>query len=356
MLKKAIQKNKLKFIIGGLLFFLLTLGSVKSYQAPDDNITFGETHSKHIIFDTDMGNDIDDALALAMLHAFESRQEAKLLAVTITKDNKWAAPYLDLLNTFYGRGEIPIGMVQDGKKPKSKDMIQVPAQKKHPDGSFVYPHDLTDGSAAPEAVDLLRRILAEEPDGAVTIVQVGFSTNLARLLDSPGDSQSPLTGKELVKRKVRLLSIMAGAFPTGERNYNVYVDLPSAKKLFAEWPTRMVASGYQVGKSILYPASSIQHHYNYVENHPIADAYRHYMDMPYDRPSWDLTSVLYAVRPDDGYFHLSEPGKISVEDDGKTSFQLSEDGMHQYLTVNDKQRWRSLEAMVYLSSQPPSPY
>ncbi|PSO77991.1 MAG: nucleoside hydrolase, partial [Cyanobacteria bacterium QH_8_48_120] len=36
-----------------------------------------------------MGNDIDDALALAMLHAFESRQEAKLLAVTITKDNKW---------------------------------------------------------------------------------------------------------------------------------------------------------------------------------------------------------------------------------------------------------------------------
>ena len=74
-----------------------------------------------------MGNYIDDALALAMLHAFESRQEAKLLAVTITKDNKWAAPYVDLLNTFYGRGEIPIGMVQDGKKPKSKDMIQVPA-------------------------------------------------------------------------------------------------------------------------------------------------------------------------------------------------------------------------------------
>ena len=37
-----------------------------------------------IIFDTDMGNDIDDALALAVLHAFESRGEAKLLAVTLT--------------------------------------------------------------------------------------------------------------------------------------------------------------------------------------------------------------------------------------------------------------------------------
>ena len=57
----------------------------------------------NIIFDTDMGNDVDDALALAMLHAFQSRHEINLLAVTITKDNKWAAPYVDVVNTFYGR-------------------------------------------------------------------------------------------------------------------------------------------------------------------------------------------------------------------------------------------------------------
>ena len=33
----------------------------------------------HVIFDTDMGNDVDDALALAMLHAFASRGEVQLL-------------------------------------------------------------------------------------------------------------------------------------------------------------------------------------------------------------------------------------------------------------------------------------
>ena len=38
-----------------------------------------------VIFDTDMGNDIDDAVALAMLHSFVSRGEAELLAVTVTK-------------------------------------------------------------------------------------------------------------------------------------------------------------------------------------------------------------------------------------------------------------------------------
>src|SRR5258707_7329269 len=65
-----------------------------------------------IVFDTDMGNDVDDALALAMLHALESRRECRLIAVTITKDNKWSGPYVDLVNTFYGRADIPIGVVR----------------------------------------------------------------------------------------------------------------------------------------------------------------------------------------------------------------------------------------------------
>src|SRR5437763_8043502 len=71
-----------------------------------------------LIFDTDMGNDVDDAVALAMIHALESRGEARLLAVTVTKDNRWAAPFVDLINTFYGRGELPIGVVRNGKTPE----------------------------------------------------------------------------------------------------------------------------------------------------------------------------------------------------------------------------------------------
>src|SRR3981189_1142685 len=79
-----------------------------------------------VIFDTDMGNDVDDALALAMLHAFESRGECRLLAVTVTKDNPWAAVYVDLVNTFYGRARIPVGMVKGGVTPEDSPMIQVP--------------------------------------------------------------------------------------------------------------------------------------------------------------------------------------------------------------------------------------
>lgn len=306
-----------------------------------------------VIFDTDMGNDIDDALALAMIHAFESRGEARLLAVTLTKDNKWAAPYIDAVNTFYGRSTIPVGVVKNGKTPEDHNMIKLPADRKNPDETYVYPRKLNDYTKVPEAVSLLRSILAKEADQSVVIIQVGFSTNLARLLDSKADQYSPLAGKELVKRKVKLLSAMAGAFPSGEPEYNVHMDLPAAQKLFSEWPTPIIASGFEIGLSILYPAASIEKHFAYVKNHPVADAYRSFDKMPYNRPTWDLTSVLYAIRPDDGYFSLSEKGKIVVKADKKTYLEKDTQGQHQYLIVNEAQRKRILEALMYLSSQPP---
>jgi inosine-uridine nucleoside N-ribohydrolase len=304
-----------------------------------------------LIFDTDMGNDVDDAVALAMIHALESKGEARLLAVTVTKDNRWAAPFVDLMNTFYGRGEIPIGVVRSGKTPEDSKMIRMPAERQRADGTFVYPHHLVDGREAPEAVGLLRRILSKEKDGAVTIVQVGFSTNLARLLDSPPDEASPMAGRDLVKTKVRMLSIMGGAFPEGKPEYNIEIDIPSAKKLLAEWPTPIATSGYEVGNKILYPASSIVHDFGYVPDHPVAEAYRLYMKMPYDRPMWDPTAVLYAVRP--AAFALSPRGVITVDGKGHTHFTTDPAGTHQYLTPTAVQHTDAVRAIIELTSRPP---
>src|ERR1700676_2065613 len=115
-----------------------------------------------VIFDTDMGNDIDDALALALLHALQSRGECKIIAVAITKDNPWAAPYIDILDTFYGRPDIPIGMVKgSGVTPEDSPMIRVPAE------SGRYPHKLKSGADAPDAVAVLRQALAAQPDHSV---------------------------------------------------------------------------------------------------------------------------------------------------------------------------------------------
>jgi inosine-uridine nucleoside N-ribohydrolase len=306
----------------------------------------------NVIFDTDMGNDVDDALALAMLHAFQNRGEATLLAVTVTKDNKWAAPYVDLVDTFYGHPEIPIGTVRNGKTPESNPMIERPSQRLLPNGGFLYPHHILDGAEAPEAVSLLRRTLAAQADDSVVIIQVGFSTNLARLLDTRPDAASPQDGRSLVSRKVRLLSLMAGNFSNGQPEFNLAQDVPSAVKIFHEWPTPIVVSGFEIGAAMPFPASRIEHDFAYAQNHPVADAYRSYMKMPYDRPTWDLTAVLYAIRPDDRYFSLSSPGTITVSPDGSSRFDKSASGNHRYLVLTEEQRARTLETMILLASQP----
>ena len=192
---------------------------------------------------------------------------------------------------------------------------------------------------------LLRRLLAAEKDGSVVIVQVGFSTNLARLLDAPADL-------ELVRRKVKLLSVMAGNFAQPKPEFNVQKDTASARKLFDQWPGEIVASGFEIGEAMKFPAARIEKDFAWAPDHPVVDAYRAYMKMPYDRQTWDLTAVLYAVRPAGGYFDLSPPGRISSDDAGRTSFHPDAAGKHRYLVLTDAQRARTLECMVGLASQP----
>ncbi len=315
-----------------------------------------------LVFDTDIGNDVDDALALAMIHALQSRGECELLAVTITKDNPQAASYVDAVNTFYGRGDIPIGMCRkSGVTPEDGSFNKVGQIK---DGDKLrYPHDLLSGKDAPSAVAVLRKVLSKATDKSITIAQVGFSTNLADLLDSAADDISPLTGAELMRQKVKLVSIMAGAFEPipnekGQlgvhREYNVQQDIASCQKLATRCEVPIVWSGFEIGLSLPYPHESIEQDYRYVAHHPIAEAYYAYIPPPHDRPTWDLTSVLYAVRPNRGYFQLSAPGTVKVDAQAVTTFEESSDGKHRYLKLTPELRAKTLEALVALSSQPPS--
>ena len=90
------------------------------------------------------------------------------------------------------------------------------------------------------------------------------------------------------------------------------MDIASARALVSGWPTPIVFSGFEVGLAVPFPAESIERDFAYVAHHPLAEAYRLYKPPPHNRPSWDLTSVLYAVRPDRGYFDLSPPGRVHV--------------------------------------------
>ncbi len=310
-----------------------------------------------IIFDTDIGNDVDDVLALSMLHALQTRADCELLAVTITKPDELAGPFVDAIDTFYGRPAIPIGFTRSGLTNEPSKFLPLAEAKDA--GKPRYPHRLARSSDAPAATVLLRRILSREPDQSVVVVQVGYFSNLAALLDTPGDENSPLAGRDLAARKIKLLSVMAGAFQAIGQNrhyleFNVVQDLPAAIKVARLWPTPVVWSGFEIGIAVPFPAVSIERDFRYVNHHPAAEAYCLYNPPPHERPTWDLTAVLYAAFPDRKYFDLSQPGKVEIERDGFTRFTPAPQGRDRFLLLNETQRPRVKEALVQLASQPPN--
>ncbi|HAH47678.1 nucleoside hydrolase [Gimesia sp.] len=310
-----------------------------------------------VIFDTDISGDVDDVLALAMLHTLADRGECNLRAVTISKINPLTGPFTDATNTFYGRGDIPIGVTRDAQKRESRYLKLI--QEKQGDQSR-YPHDINSNQQLPDAVSLLRKTLAASADGSIVIIQVGLAANLADLVESKADGFSPLSGSELIRRKVKLVSVMAGAFEPIEGNThfleaNVRNGIQSMQRFVRQWPlsTPVVWSGYEVGIAVRYPRESIARDFNYMKHHIVREAYLLHSGPEHDRPSWDLTSVLYAVRPHDGYFDLSEPGKVTVDDDGFLSFHPEKQGRDRYLKMNPLQAVQVKEALRSLVSQPP---
>lgn len=309
-----------------------------------------------IIFETDIGNDIDDALALDMIYKYLDEGKINLLAICSNKESKYSTEYIHLMNHWYGYPNIPIGKVVNGIdcENDARKYAEYTSLLKDSLGNELFPRPQYKHDEIPEAVSLYRKILSTQKDSSVTIVSVGFSTNIVRLLQSAPDEYSKLTGKELVAQKVKLLSIMAGSF--GENKipeYNVMKDIPSAQVIAEEWPTPVVFTPYEAGIAVEYPAESIENDFAWAKHHPLVEAYKHYLDMPYCRPTWDLISLLYVVENSPEYFTQSQWGTIKVDDKGYTNFAPDEKGNRAYLELSPQQAEKTKKRFVEVVTKAP---
>jgi hypothetical protein len=336
---------KLKLYL--LLPFILLL--------PCGNPSYGQTK---VIFDTDISGDVDDVLALAMLHTLSDRGECDLVAVTISKINPMTGPFTDAVNTFYGRADTPIGVTRNAQRRDSK---YLKLANERDQGALRYPHDVVGNEQLPDAVLLLRTKLAEAQDDSIVLIQVGLAANLADLVESKPDHVSQLSGIDLIRKKVRLVEVMAGAFTSIEGNdhfleANVRNGIGSMQRFTDAWPNDVpvIWSGFEIGIAVRYPRWSIARDFGYRMHHIVREAYLLHSGPDHDRPCWDLTSVLHALRPDDAYFGLSEPGRVRVEDDGYVTFEPQAKGRDRFLTMNQEQAIRIRATLRHLVSQPPS--
>lgn len=303
-----------------------------------------------VILDTDMGNDVDDVFALGMLHALQDREECEILAVTVSKDHELAGPFCDMINTFYGHGSIPIGTLKSPRPgadgPYLKAMMQ-------PNEGQALPHRLRNSNDAPSAVTVLRKALASQEDGAVVVIAIGPLTNISDLLNSAPDGISPLRGIELVATKARRFVTMSGHFQKPEAEFNVYVDGTAAANVYAKWPLEMVVCPFEVGESISYPETSLRDDFRFTSLHPLREANFATFGKLNGFRTWDLDTVLQAIRPDRGYFKLSTPGTVRLDEANVTHFDKKTDGKHRYVIAIPENTERIREALANLASQPP---
>src|SRR3954447_15535709 len=82
-----------------------------------------------VIYDADMGNTIDSALALALLYGLQAKNESRVVSVTTTKPTLHSATFCDILVRFYTGepgGFFPaqaIGMATSGPKPEDTPIL-----------------------------------------------------------------------------------------------------------------------------------------------------------------------------------------------------------------------------------------
>jgi inosine-uridine nucleoside N-ribohydrolase len=277
-----------------------------------------------VIFDSDMGPDYDDVGAITLLHAFADSGYINILATVASTKYEGVAAVFNVLNTYFKRPGLLIGV------PKSK-ALELKDSQHWTDTLFLrYPHKIKRNDEVLSAIEVYRKSLASQPDGSVTIITVGFLTNLADLLQSHPDKYSKLTGKELVRKKVKQLVCMAGSFPAGNE-FNVRMDAASSKIVFENWETPILFSGVEIGMKIKTGLPLVND--RSIKNSPVKDVFRISIPLsPQDsagRMSWDETAVVIAVKGYKPWWNI-QTGKIKIADDGSNTWENGS-SLHSYL-------------------------
>lgn len=290
---------------------------------------------RDVIIDTDWAGDVDDAVAIKTALWAEEQGLFKIKAILI---NSMEGNHCQTLNAFltgYGRGDVPIGINNNG------DNYLGLADWKKP--LLTSASSITKNTECEDALRLYRKVLANNIN-KIDIISIGNFHNLSHLVDSEADYISDKTGLELVEDKVNIVYCMGGRYPSGsEYNFNrggVAKTIEITKNFLGKWNTDVIFVGAEVADTIIVGSKLdnidpkrkellTQVLYAYNGNKPNIG-----------RPAYDPCTVYLAAIGDAekcGYDVVR--GTVTIDDSGNNSFITSNTGKHYYVVKKKDDSW-----------------
>ena len=278
-------------VVGLLIFFFAGLCIAQSAQP---------RVPEKIIIDTDIGDDVDDAFAVALAL---SSPELQILGISTTfGDTETRAKLLDRFLGEAGRQDIPVAV---GTPTHTSNLL---TQRRYAEGGHFAK------VSHPRAVDFILEQIRLYPD-QITLVAIGPLINVGALVDKNAETF----------RKLRRVVLMGGSIERGygdigysaprgpEAEWNIKNDIPSAQKLFVSGvPLFMMPLDAtqlkldEVKRAVLFQAGT-----------PLTDALTLlYHQWGQETPTlFDVMAVTYILNP--GLCPVT-PRHISVDDQGFT--------------------------------------
>lgn len=290
---------------------------------------------RKIILDTDMGNDVDDVLALAVLHSLHQQGKIIFDSILVSKDAEKAPIFTELFGLKCDN-PVPVAKADRG--------VAIPFETYlHLTGIFLERAPKTKAQLSanyPLASELLKERLEAAEDNSIDLLTIGFLSNIGDFLNDEGNAA-------LFNRKVARVHMMAGNYEKPQPEFNVMMDIPAFKTALEKFDGPITFVGFELGR-VRYPESSIRRLYDDARHDMVWLSYMSYRDKPHHRQCWDPLTALVASGCYEDDFDLSAPGEITVEGNGVTHHTVQEGGRHRFVTLDDPQEKALTEVMVAL--------
>ena len=110
--KQSNMKRMMKRMLAAILSIIGVILCISCSNSDNPEIPQVYKGVPLIILDADIGSSTDDLFAMEMLYRYEQQGRCRLLGVVVDREGEQNAVFTDVMNTYFGRGDVPIGLVR----------------------------------------------------------------------------------------------------------------------------------------------------------------------------------------------------------------------------------------------------